>query len=352
MNSRIGDVEAPGVFVKRLESIHIMRGFAACVVMMCHLTAANDNINQKLPLFSSLFSYGDLGIWMFFVISGFVIPFSMKAIDYRFPRGAWPFFLRRIVRLEPPYVASVLLAYVIAYAAARTPGYRGGPFDPDLVTFLTQFIYLAPWFDKPWINGVAWTLAIEFQYYILMLFVGPLLLSGAKIKLLLFFALVIASSLLVSDQRAVFYYLPCFALGFAAFLYYDRQVDFASFAVLAVIFAALANYNLGWAPAIVAVGSAGAIFLPIRKPVPLLSFLGSISYSVYLVHTPVGDRLINLSTRLPNIGWLQLLGVAVAVGGSVGVSYLLWHYVERPATQLAKRISTNGITPFKPAEAD
>jgi peptidoglycan/LPS O-acetylase OafA/YrhL len=73
--------------------------------------------------------------------------------------------------------------------------------------------------DKPWINGVAWTLAIEFQYYILMLIIGPLLLSNSKISIVLLFALVVASSLIIRDGRAVCLYLPCFGLGFASFLY-------------------------------------------------------------------------------------------------------------------------------------
>lgn len=346
MTSRVGDVEAPGIFVSRLESIHVMRGIAAFAVMICHLTYANDNFRAKLPAFSSFFSYGFLGVWMFFVISGFVIPFAMKGLEYRFPASAWPFFLRRVVRLEPPYVVSVLLAFAIAYVAARTPGYRGAPFSPDLQTLSVQFVYLAPWFDKPWINGVAWTLAIEFQYYILMLLIGPLLLSASKGKLVLLFAFVVASSLFIRDARAVFLYLPCFALGFAALLYYEKRLHFISFAVLVAALGAAVCYNLGIEPAIVAIGSVALIFFPIRKPVPVLSFFGSISYSLYLVHTPVGERIINLTTRLPAYDWLQLVGLAASLAGSVGAAYALWRLVEKPSTLLARTISeTTAVVP-------
>lgn len=339
MESRIGDVEAPGILIRRLESIHMMRGIAAFSVMMCHLTYANGNFREKLPAFSSLFSYGHLGVWMFFVISGFVIPLAMKGLGYQFPASAWPFFLRRIVRLEPPYIISVFLAFVLGYAAARTPGYHGAPFSPDLQTFLVQFVYLAPWFHKPWIDGVAWTLAIEFQYYILMLIIGPLLLSGSKHKLVMLFVLVVASSLLIKDERAVFVYLPCFGLGFASLLYYEKRLNFVSFCGLIVALGVLVSYNLSIASAVVAVGSVALIFLPIRKPVPVLSFLGTISYSLYLVHTPIGDKFINLTTRLPAMGWLQLLGLVAAIGASVGVACALWWFVERPSTALSKTIS-------------
>ncbi len=334
-----GDVESPGILIRRFESIHVMRGIAAFSVMMYHLTYANDNFREKMPELSSLFSYGDLGVWMFFVISGFVIPFAMKGLGYQFPASAWAFFLRRIVRLEPPYIISVFLAFVLAYAAASTPGYHGAPFSPDLQTFLVQFVYLAPWFHKPWVNGVAWTLAIEFQYYTLMLIIGPLLLSGSKHKLFLLFALIVASSLLIKEERAVFVYLPCFGLGFASLLYYEKRLNFASFCGLIAALGFLVSYNVSIASAVVAVGSVALLFLPIRKPVPIFSFLGTISYSLYLVHAPIGDKFINLTTRLPPMGWLQLLGLVGAVGASLAVAYALWWFVEGPSTALSKTIS-------------
>jgi peptidoglycan/LPS O-acetylase OafA/YrhL len=164
------------------------------------------------------------------------------------------------------------------------------------------------------------------------------LLSGSTHKVVLLFALVVASSLLIKDEREVFLYLPCFGLGFELLPYYVKRINFVSFAALIVSLGVLVSYNLGIAPAIVAVGSVALIFLPIRKPVPVLSFLGTISYSLYLVHAPIGDRIINLTTRLPAMGWLQLLGLVGAIAVSVGVAYALWWFVERPSTSLAKTI--------------
>jgi peptidoglycan/LPS O-acetylase OafA/YrhL len=239
-------------------------------------------------------------------------------------------------------IVSVFFAFAIAYAAARTPGYRGEPFSPSLLTFLVQFVYLAPWFGKPWINGVAWTLAIEFQYYILMLIIGPLLLSNSKISIVLLFALVVASSLIIRDGRAVCLYLPCFGLGFASFLYYEKELPMAWFASLIVVLGFLVGYNLGIPQAIVAVASVGLIFVPISKPLPVMSFLGSISYSLYLVHQPVGDRIINLTTRPPAQSLLQILGLVAAIAVSIGAAWTLWRFVEGPSTSLAKTISETG----------
>jgi peptidoglycan/LPS O-acetylase OafA/YrhL len=87
-----------------------MRGIAASMVMLWHFTSDSDSFRSAFPSVSWLFFYGDLGVWMFFAISGFVIPYAMDAMKYPIKSGAWPFFVRRLVRLEPPYIISVFLA--------------------------------------------------------------------------------------------------------------------------------------------------------------------------------------------------------------------------------------------------
>ena len=189
--------------MKRLESIQIMRGIAATMVMIHHFTYANPGFAASFPAFTALFQHFSLGVWMFFVISGFVIPYAMYSIDYQISTDAWRFFLRRLVRLEPTYIVSVLVAFALTFAAARTPDY-GGPPEPSLRDFLLQFLYLSQWFHIPWLIDPAWTLAIEFQFYLFMLLAAPLLLSRSLPITIAFFAAVLVMSLLVTDERALF----------------------------------------------------------------------------------------------------------------------------------------------------
>jgi peptidoglycan/LPS O-acetylase OafA/YrhL len=63
--------------MQRLESIQIMRGIAATMVMIHHFTYANPSFAASFPDFTALFQYFSLGVWMFFVISGFVIPYAV-----------------------------------------------------------------------------------------------------------------------------------------------------------------------------------------------------------------------------------------------------------------------------------
>jgi peptidoglycan/LPS O-acetylase OafA/YrhL len=257
--------------MKRLESVQIMRGIAATMVMIHHFTYANPTFAGYFPAFTGLFKYCSLGVWMFFVISGFVIPYAMYSIDYRIGRDAWPFFLRRLVRLEPAYIVSVFVAFALTFAAARTPGY-GGPPEPSVRDFLLQFLYLCQWFHIPWLIDPAWTLAIEFQFYLFMLLAAPLLLSRSMPVKILFFAAMLAASLLVTDKRALFHYLPYFAIGFVVFLFYVNRIGLPVLLALCALSAVLTAFESGISIAFAATISAALIFVPVYRPVPSFPF--------------------------------------------------------------------------------
>lgn len=332
--------------MKRLESIQIMRGIAACMVMTHHFTYANPKVAALFPVFTGLFRYSSLGVWMFFVISGFVIPYAMYSINYRIGDDAWSFFLRRMVRLEPAYIASVFVAFALTFAATRTPGY-GGPPLPSLSGFLLQFLYLCQWFDVPWLIDPAWSLAIEFQFYLFMLIAAPLLFSRSMPVKLSFFAAMLGMSLLVPDKRALFHYLPCFAIGFAVFLFYVKRIGFPVLLALCVVCSAFTALESGIPIAVAAAISAALIFMPIHRPVVVFSFLGTISYSLYLVHTLIGVRIVNLAMRTSS-QWIHLGGLAAAIIASLSAAITLWYFVERPShlqARMIKKIPVLAVTP-------
>jgi peptidoglycan/LPS O-acetylase OafA/YrhL len=323
--------------MKWFQSIRIMRGIAASMVVLYHFGYSNSNFLAAFPSFGSLFRYGDLGVWMFFVISGFVIPYAMHSANYGM-NEAWPFLLRRLVRLEPAYIVSLLLAFALAYTAARTPGYRGPP-EPSLRDYLLQFVYLAPWFGVPWLDDVAWTLAIEFQFYLVMLLAAPLLLSRLAWPKVLLFAAIVATSLVFDDKRALFHYLPCFALGFAVFLFQAGRIRLVDFLVLGVLFVLVIAFETAIPAAVAAGMSALLILAPLDRPVPVLSFLGTISYSLYLIHTLIGNRIVNLGMRASS-PWLQLGGFVAAIVASLTAAIALWYFVERPSHLRARMINS------------
>jgi peptidoglycan/LPS O-acetylase OafA/YrhL len=73
--------------MKQFQSIQIMRSIAASMVVLYHFGYSNSNFLGVSDFWFAL-RYGDLGVWVFFVISGFVIAYAMHSTNYRV-NDAW-----------------------------------------------------------------------------------------------------------------------------------------------------------------------------------------------------------------------------------------------------------------------
>lgn len=63
----------------RLETIQSLRGIAASMVVVAHFGTGRDFV-AAFPTLGTIASYGTLGVPIFFVISGFVIPYSRAVV--------------------------------------------------------------------------------------------------------------------------------------------------------------------------------------------------------------------------------------------------------------------------------
>jgi peptidoglycan/LPS O-acetylase OafA/YrhL len=332
----------------REEAVEVLRGLAAFSVMWFHITNGNTVFLSNNGFLKESGSYGYLGVQAFFVISGFIIPYSLSLRNYRFGADGLSFLGRRLIRLEPAYLISAVLVVVLQIASALTPGSQGiMPNISGLTEALALHVaYLAPWFHVPWLCPVYWSLAIEFQYYLAMLFFAPLLLSRWRISVHIFLLSTAVLTLAVRDELLVFRYLPLFGLGFIRFLAFRMVLTRSELASWVVAFLALSWFLLGPLQTYAAVFSFCFLFIRINRPVPALSFLGAISYSLYLLHIPIGGRVVNLAVRLPAIWPVQLTAALSAVTISILGAYWFWRFIEKPAAELSKSIgSPSGLAP-------
>jgi peptidoglycan/LPS O-acetylase OafA/YrhL len=76
--------------------------------------------------------------------------------------------------------------------------------------------------------------------------------------------------------------------------------------------------------------------LPRIAPV---AWLGAISYSLYLLHVPIGGRVMNLAERLDANAAVATAAVAVSFAVSITVAYVLYILIERPSKAMAAGIS-------------
>jgi len=70
----------------------------------------------------------------------------------------------------------------------------------------------------------------------------------------------------------------------------------------------------------------------------VLEFLGNISYSLYLIHVPIGGRVINLGSRYAVSEIAQVGVVLFATATSILSAWLLYRFVEKPAQEWAAAI--------------
>jgi peptidoglycan/LPS O-acetylase OafA/YrhL len=315
----------------RLQAVEYVRGMAAFAVMWFHFT-------YRLPEGALRTSglYGYLGVHAFFVISGFIIPYAMDLRDYRPGRDGPSFIARRIVRLEPPYLISVLLILCVPYFAGLTPWFDGTITPHDVYRASLHLLYLVPWAGEDWFSAVYWSLAIEFQYYFLILASAPLLLYRNTLWPQRAFLLTAALVSCLSDEtRLVFMYLPVFGFGFVQFLFMRRgMVLWECLAWLALFGAVTLRQDEPWViGAVIAVAALNAPW-PARCP-PLL-FLGTISYSLYLLHGAIGFCVDDVLSRVGEFSPELELVVQVAV--TLVLAAAFWWLVERPSTLLSQKI--------------
>lgn len=274
---------------QHFRSIDALRGFAALSVALFHFGGGG------LPKLSSSLtarftSWGWTGVEVFFVISGFVIPFVMLKANYRW-RDASVFLSRRLIRIWPP--SAILVALTVAqYAVINRIGARNpvGWTQLSIGGIAANLLYAVPFTHEHWLNGILWTLAVEFEFYLFLASAFPLL-TKHRFWLALTFAAAMLSALLPFAEAAQFLkFAIYFAMGGLALLYREGKLSKAVMLCLLAIMSLVATLELGWLPtALAAVTTVVIAFVPLQSRI--LVFLGTISYSLYLVHMLVGSTV-------------------------------------------------------------
>ncbi len=311
----------------RDHTLDYLRGLAAFVVCVCHFRYA-------LPApFFDLADYGQIGVQVFFVISGYIIPLSMSKGGYRMAHIG-RFWAKRLLRLQPAYMVALAFTFALSLGAAMVK-HESPPLN--WVDFLLGLIYVR----VPAENPVIWTLIVELKFYAFISVCFPLLFSGNAWIRRLSFVVCAALAAFFAHQVDVVRYLPYFLMGFVACQLTTRQIPMLE----------------GWALAALAVGAAlpmsrhsevvaGLASLLAIRYLPAVHWrpgiwLGMISYSLYLIHFPLGGKLINLMLPRTPEAW-RIIWFPAAFVVCFFVAYLLYVWVEKPTSAWSQRIRLSG----------
>jgi peptidoglycan/LPS O-acetylase OafA/YrhL len=290
--------------------------------------------------------YGWLGVEAFFVISGFVIPYSLYKRKYE-AKQCLTFLKERLKRLHPPYLASICIAILLFQAHAAIPGLEPLPIHWSWNHLVAHFVYLNGLLDLRWMIPVFWTLGIEFQFYIFMSLFFPAL-KHDRMAIRAMAPIVIASLAFIpssavdefGNPQLLTCWMPIFAIGILAFQYQASLIGSRLFASQVLVCVIISMLAIDYLPTLVAVVTAFAILAAgsrtseYWKP---LGFFGAISYSLYLLHLPVGQRVFGVFRRFPETPTMGYLAILCAMAFSLAFAYVLWLHIELPAQRWARR---------------
>lgn len=365
----------------RIDFANTLRGFAALAVVISHYygvfwssRAAVEAITNApaLPLETHaipgyiswlhafpIFNWGAYGVALFFIISGFVIPFSLQKMSWV------GFSINRILRIMPTYFVgfSVSLLAILMSSAYFS---REWPFSVREV-----LIHYIPGIrDIMWsrgIDGIVWTLEIEMKFYLVC---ALLIVWFRQQSLKVFFAPValfafalylnrmipvwgntnVSAFQLAMTYMTVSQYIIYMFIGVLFHYLYRGKID-ANKAYLGVgcLFAMFcihwwagpyaANLGVAWSYAFALLTFAFSYSFPnLFKSNRVFDFLADISYPLYVIHGVAGYVALRIMLDMGFKAWSSLLIVTAAC---LFLSWLLHVLIESPSQKLGKQLAAN-----------
>ena len=315
---------------------------AALLVVMFHFaTAILPTI--KPNYLSGILEYGKYGVQVFFVISGFIIPYAMLKSNYKVS-NYFRFLLRRIIRINPPYYVSILLSFILYFSAIIIVNRPIDGMDWPGVNFLALFgnlTFTVPFLDTWWYNPVYWTLAIEFQFYIIIGFILPALTS--KKEWLSFSILLAILTLGFIDFGSFFHFSSFFVLGIVLFMQREKLMSNLLLILLSLTAITCCFFQRGWVELAFGVVTFLIIFSGININFKFTNFLGKISYSLYITHWAIGLMAEIVLKRVITIHQYpmgKIVMLFIYTGISILFAAIFYKYVEKPAINYSKKIKS------------
>ena len=322
---------------RRIEVVEYLRGVACLAVAWFHLTNG-----YEFGAAAVSGSYGWLGVDVFFVISGFIVPYSLASARQHYSIHSILWFLaRRVIRLEPPYLASVVLTLVLLQLSSAMPWFKGEEPHFDSLQIASHLFYFVPITGHRWLQPVYWTLGYEFIFYI-VIGLSYWILSGIRSPIVWLLA---SAATIVGALSG---YLPAlsllFVMGVALFRGFVGIENFLVSVAVTMCCGLAIAYSSGIESAVVGLATFAIISLgehaELRNGLgKVLLFLGAISYSLYLTHVPIGGRIVNLGTRFVEGPAQEFFLSILALAISIAFAWIFYAIIERPAIELSRRLA-------------
>lgn len=357
----------------RIEFANSLRGFAALSVLISHYFGvfwyARENAgkmaNAVVPTIDQVptpfyaewvvtfpIALAPFGVALFFLISGFVIPFSI------IKSSTSGFLVGRFLRIYPLYIAGFSVTLMALIISGKISGFVF-PYTVDdvLFHFLPGIHVLA---GTTAIDGIIWTLEIEIAFYIVCAITSPLIRSGnifffSLPALLLLFVYLFHDYPWSSNLKILAHmseYMIFMMIGVAFNYLFRGLLSPRNFLIITSITAFLffCGMSINNEPNSVAMNYAAALIIFTLSAITsrhwkksaILGFLADISYPLYVVHGVMGYAIM---AHLISLGVSPFACIITATITSMIVAWILHISIEIPSHNLGKRLTS--LMPLK-----
>lgn len=341
-----------------------LRGIAAILVVMTHyfgtffaeqVQLAEKTFSPDLHLVKGWWVHifelpyqGPFGVAIFFLISGFVIPFSLQKLSLP------GFLVNRVLRIFPTYICCLGLGTLAIWASAH---YWGRAFDYDLKLLAANALLVHNLTNYPSMDAVNWTLAIEIKFYLIAALGAAAFFRRNPLWLLAFLAAALAgtwrwaygaplpsqyTTLCMELNYIVFMLAGCMFYQHASGIISTRALQLRSLLIVGVF---SLTWSMGpqkgqfpdvtvWYYCAFAVFSLCYAKREQFRPRRVLDFLADISYPLYCVHPLFGYCLLKV---LMNEGWRYGFAMMLTLPSTLLLAWLVHVTVEQGSNRLGRR---------------
>ena len=277
------------------------------------------------------FNFGPFGVGVFFLISGFVIPFSLSHHTRR------SFAAARLLRIYPTYILAFLLEMAVLYAASLL---WHQPFAYGATTILSNALLVYDLIGQPSVDLVNWTLSVELKFYLLAMVLLPAIRGGQAGALLATAVAILALNALMASRWLGDIAAPPSTISYTAsshsvclgymligvaFNFHHRRL-LSGWALPAVVGALACLFVWSWrlsvwggqypvvtlnylyALALFAGLYAVRRFIPASRP---LDAMAAISFPFYIVHSLMGYTLLRALMTGAGLGYYPAVAITL-----------------------------------------
>ena len=355
----IGIQEMPLGKSGRMNNFHFVRLIASLMVLFSHsfYLFSKDSIDPLHYLSGGIFTFGNIGVYVFLIVSGYLITQSLIN-----SKKILNFLWRRVIRIFPALWVMILLSVFLFGPVMSKSGFIDYYRNLDNYDFLKNiFLFVPNNFKIPSVfsnnpigtfNGCLWTITYEVYFYLILVLLYVLRLFRFKILLLAQWLIFIFIQHYLGDKIYIYSYSSPWIFNlnleqcFRLFIFFEAGIilylfrgifSMKKFYIVIFVYSSIVSFLFGYTnltidlilpPIVIYFAISNNYFSIFEK-------FGDYSYGIYLYGYIVQQYLVSLHLKYMNEYRLFLLSLTL----TFILAFFSWHLIEKQMLKLKNLIN-------------